>query len=307
MPLAKLPYVHAFLVWEAPALLGCIVVVFLIVRRRSAIALVLASPFGALDIRWAQTGFLRASLLGAALLTLERQPMLAGVFFGCLTFKPQFGILIPVALVAARLWRALASAAITTAFLAGLSIVAFGFAPWEAFPRGLLAQAGDVLIREADRKANWTFIQTVYAWVHLFHGSPALAWFAQGCTMAGVAVLIWLVWRCPARYALKAALLSAATLIATPYAWFHDLTVIAIPVAFLVRDQLGSGLLRGEQTIMVALFGLALSILIFSGGLPLGPVIMITLLGVILRRVRLPSPFPSRMDCRAASCPASEL
>ena len=96
---------------------------------------------------------------------------------------------------------------------------------------------------------------------------------------------MWLVWRSSARYALKAALLSAATLVVTPYAWTHDLTLIVIPVAFLASDQIRCGLLRGEQTILVALFAMACAILHYEGNLPLGPVIMITLVGVILRRV----------------------
>jgi hypothetical protein len=86
-------------------------------------------------------------------------------------------------------------------------------------------------------------------------------------------------------YPLKAALLSAATLIATPYTWHYDLTVIAIPLAFLAKDQIRCGLLRGEQAIMITLFGAALAILVCGGGLPLGPVIMITLVGVISCRV----------------------
>src|ERR1044071_54046 len=47
----------------------------------------LASPFGAWNLFAGQSGFLTASLLGAALLLLERQPVLAGGFIACLTFK----------------------------------------------------------------------------------------------------------------------------------------------------------------------------------------------------------------------------
>jgi arabinofuranan 3-O-arabinosyltransferase len=287
-PLGLLSFVAAFLIWEAVPLLGCVAVVFLIVRRPAAMALVLASPFGAQDIRWASNGLLVSSLFGAALLALERRPVLAGVFIGCLTYKPQFGVLIPVALAAARQWRAFASAAVSAALLVGVSVAAFGIEPWIAFPRGFFANAGDVLLQESQRKATWGSVQTVYGLVRALGGSAALAWVAQGCAATGVAVIVWLVWRSPARYGLKAALLSAATLIATPYAWAHDLTVIAIPVAFLARDQIECGLLRGEQTTILVLFGAALAILA-SGGwalpFPLGPVIIITLLAVILRRV----------------------
>ncbi len=288
-PLAVLPYVTAFLSWELVTLLGCIAVVYLIVQRRPAIALVLASPFTVWNILAGQSGFLTASLLGAALLVLERHPVAAGVFIGCLTYKPQWGILIPVALVAARQWRAFASAAAMTAFLAAVSIAAFGTGPWEAFPRELLAQAGinlsldpDIANLGFDPRSKWQYHQTIFGLLRAVHAGAPLAWLAQGVTTLGSAVIVWLVWRSPVRYALKAATLSAAALVATPYAFGYDMAAIAIPVAFLARDQIGCGLLRGEQTWLLALFGA--SLLCNFGPVPLEPVVVIALLGLVLRR-----------------------
>jgi hypothetical protein len=87
------------------------------------------------------------------------------------------------------------------------------------------------------------------------------------------------------RYALKAATLSAATLIATPYAFAYDLAAIAIPVAFLASDQIRCGLLRGEQTTMITLFVVSLAVFPTAGKAPVGAVILITLLCLILRRI----------------------
>jgi arabinofuranan 3-O-arabinosyltransferase len=95
---------------------------------------------------------------------------------------------------------------------------------------------------------------------------------------------VWLVWRSSVRYSLKAATLSAAALIVTPYAYATDLAAIVIPVAFLASDQIRCGLLRGEQPVMIALFGASLVILVTHGSTPLGPVVTITLLYMILRR-----------------------
>jgi arabinofuranan 3-O-arabinosyltransferase len=284
-PLAMLSFVPAWMTWEVLTFVGCVAVVFLIVRHPTAIALVLASPFSAYEIYWGQTGFLRASLLGAALLTLERRPLLAGVFIGCLTYKPQFGIVIPVALVAAGQWRALTSAAITALALVGASTAAFGIGPWEAFPHALHMQADLMLLHKIPGASPTSAAQTVYGLVRMFHGSAAVAWLAQGCATAGIAVIVWLVWRSPARYALKAALLSAATLVATPYAWAHDFSVIVIPIAFLAADLMRCGLLRGEQRILMALFGLAFVDVVCEGVLPLGPLIMFALVGIILHRI----------------------
>jgi hypothetical protein len=288
-PLAMLPYVAAFLTWALLTLLAQVVVVFLIVGRRPAIALALASPFTVWNLLAGQSGFLTAALLGASLLSLERLSVLAGVFIGCLTYKPQWGILIPVALVAARQWRALASAAAASALLAVAAIAAFGIGPWEAFPQELLAQAGlnlsidsGILKLPFDPKAAWRYHQTVFGLVRTLHGGAAEAWLAQGATTLGSVVIVWLVWRSPVRYALKAAILSAAALVATPYAFGYDMAAIAIPVAFLARDQIRCGLLQGEQILLLALFGA--SMCCNFGPLPLEPVVVITLLGLVLRR-----------------------
>jgi hypothetical protein len=127
-------------------------------------------------------------------------------------------------------------------------------------------------------------LQTVYGLALLLHGGAKLAWLAQGVAAAGVGIIVWLVWRSPARYALKAATLSTAALIATPYAFAYDLAAIAIPVAFLATDQIRCGLLRGEQTTLIALFVVSLAVIPAAGKAPVGSVILVALLCLILRR-----------------------
>jgi len=290
-PFAALPYRWAFITWDLATLLGCVAVVYLIVRRRPAIALALAAPFTAWNFLAAQNGFLTASLLGAALLLLECRPVAAGIFVGLLSYKPQFGILLPVALVASNQWRAIVSAATTMILLAGLSIAAFGIGAWGAFPRQLLAQAGLSLL--ADPSNGWGYIQTVYGLIRSLHGDAALAWLAQGSTTLGAAVIVWLVWRSRAAYPIKAGTLSAAALLATPYAFAYDMAAIVIPAALLASDQLRHGLLRGDKTLWIALFGVPLAALVTLGdnvggltfgGTPVGLFAVILLLGMILRR-----------------------
>jgi arabinofuranan 3-O-arabinosyltransferase len=296
-PFALLPYFWAFVGWILITLLACIGVVYLIVGRSPAIALVLASPFTAWNILSGQNGFLTASLLGTALLFLERQPVLAGIFIGCLTYKPQFGVLLPIALVAFKRWSAIASAAVTAALLAAASIAAFGVPAWGAFPRGLLQQFGVVLRAEGlpDTVANWGYLQTTYGLIRYLHGGATVAWFGQGFLTLCAGIVVWKIWRSATRYALKAAVLSAAALLASPYAFAYDFAAIAIPVAFLAKDQMRYGLLRGEQTILLGLFCATLALLaIFRdppdgipfGSLPaIGPAVLGALIGLGLRRI----------------------
>jgi glycosyl transferase family 87 len=291
-PFALLPYRYAFISWDVVTLLGCVAVVYLIVRHKTAIALVLAAPFTAWNFLAAQNGFLTASLLGASLFFLERRPMVAGIFIGCLTYKPQFGILFPVALVASRQWRAIASAAVTTLFLAAASIALFGTESWIAFPRELFTQAG--LDRVVAPDSNWSFLLRVVGLFHSLKGFVVFAYIAQGATVVGLAIVIWRVWRSPVAYNLKSATLSSAALLASPHVFTYDLAAIVISAAFLAADQLDRGLLRGDKVIWIVLFGAPLAVLVTLGdnahgptfsSTPVGVLTTIALLAVILRRV----------------------
>jgi arabinofuranan 3-O-arabinosyltransferase len=282
-PLAMLPFVPAFLIWESATLIGCIAVVYRIVMRQPAIAMTLASPFTFCNFLSGQDGFLTGSLIGASLLFLERQPVLAGVFIGCLAYKPHFGILFPVALIAAKQWRAFASASATVVCLVVASAVAFGLDGWIKFPLVLLWEGTETISAGAD--IRWGFLlQTVYGLTRALHGNAPLAWLLQGATTVAVALIVWMIWRSSARYSLKAATLSAAVLMASPYAFVYDMAAIAIPIAFLASDQIRNGLLRGEQTTLLAVFVISLAEIPGAGRLPGGPVVLVALLCLILRR-----------------------
>jgi hypothetical protein len=214
----------------------------------------------------------------------------AGIFIGLFSYKPQFGILLPVALIASHQWRAIVSAAATIILLAGISIAAFGVGAWEACPRQLLAQAGLSL---TDPASNWSYLQTVYGLIHALHGGASLAWVAQGATTLCAAVIVWLAWRSRTSFSLKAAILSAAAFVVTPYAFAYDMASLVIPAAFLARDQLRRGLLKGDKTLWIVLFGVPLAVLVTLGdnvggptfgATPVGLFTAILLLAMILHR-----------------------
>jgi hypothetical protein len=286
-PLGAIDYVSAYLTYEFVTLIAFVLMLYFIVRRQPVIALVLASPFTLWNFVFGQSGFLTAALIGAALLALESRPALAGVFIGCLTYKPQFGILFPIALVAAREWRAIGSAAATVVFLAGVSATAFGIEPWIQFPREFLAQGSLNLVVGPGIGRDpgpWGILQTVYGLVRRLHGSAVLAWLSQGLTTFGTAGIAWLVWRSRVRYALKAATLSLGALIASPYACAYDLAAIAVPIAFFAKDQIERGLLRGEQATLLGIFVISFCAFVTVGRAPVGPPILFALLYLILRR-----------------------
>ncbi|MFX8624471.1 glycosyltransferase family 87 protein, partial [Acinetobacter baumannii] len=68
-----------------------------------------------------QNGCLTAALIGGTLYLMPKRPWLAGVCLGLLTYKPQYGLIFPLVLIAAGQWKTFASAALTGASVAALS------------------------------------------------------------------------------------------------------------------------------------------------------------------------------------------
>ncbi|PVB61462.1 glycosyltransferase family 87 protein [Labrenzia sp. 011] len=72
-------------------------------------------------------------LLLFALLFSHRKPVLSGLALCVLTIKPQYGLLVPVYLLAMRDWRAFGVAACGTLVLIAASIGLYGVSVWQAF------------------------------------------------------------------------------------------------------------------------------------------------------------------------------
>src|SRR4029077_20450455 len=104
-----------------------------IVGRNFGFLLALALPVVFSNALVGQNGFRTAAVIGGTLYLLPVRPPLAGVCLGFLTYKPQYGLLFPLVLVASGRWKVFFSAALTATNLALASAVAFGVESWAAF------------------------------------------------------------------------------------------------------------------------------------------------------------------------------
>jgi len=266
--LARLPYAAAFIAWLAVTLPLYLVTIRAILRER--IGWLVAGAFPALlpNIIPGQNGFLTASLIGGTLVLLERRPLLAGVCLGLLTYKPQFGILFPLVLVAGGYWRAIAAAAATAIALALASLALFGAPTWGAFFHWL-PLTSQALFSEAAHHADWSKFQSLFALARMLGGGTTLAWTLQLALSAVTAILLWVMWRDRRiAFALKAAATATGVLLATPYVYLYDLTVLAVAAAFLMRHAISTAFTRAE-TIGLALV-IALVLIVPFFGVPVG-------------------------------------
>ncbi len=95
--------------------------------------LALAFPAVLLNVGQGQNGFLTAALLGGALVVLDRRPILAGILFGLLVYKPQYGLMLPIVLGVSGRWKCFGAAAATVVILTIATTLTFGASVWGAF------------------------------------------------------------------------------------------------------------------------------------------------------------------------------
>jgi alpha-1,2-mannosyltransferase len=266
---AIVPYAYGLLLWMALSLPGYLAAIRAILPRRETLLAAAAFPAVFVNIGHGQNGFFTAALLGGAMQLLERRPALAGVLIGLLAYKPQFGLLIPLALLAGKRWTTIVTAAVTVAVSIGLSVLVLGTDIWRAF---YVSTAFTQTVVLEQGGTGWEKIQSIFSAVRLWGASVPLAYAIQsGLTLTLAACIIWL-WRSAAAFELKAAALAVACLLATPYVLDYDLVVLGVAIAFLARHGLARGFHPYEATVLALawIMPLLARTIMSASGVPFG-------------------------------------
>ena len=277
--LAQLPYSVAFIGWVSASFLPYLAMMRAIVGRTFGWLLAAAFPMVFNNTLVGQNGFLTAALIGGTLYLMPARPILAGVCLGLLSYKPQYGLLFPLVLIAASQWTVFFSAAVTAVLMALASWLAYGTGSWQAFFHWMPMFSQAFL---TEGKATWWKLQSLFSLVRYLGGTEQLAWAFQWVLTATVAVVLALMWRSRIPYSLKAAALAIGTLLTTPYLFMYDMMVLAIPVAFLVRIGLRSGFRPYELPALGC--AVALFLTFTFTGQPTGLGIMLIVATLVLRR-----------------------
>jgi hypothetical protein len=296
--LALVPYGAALAAWTAATLPLYLAAIRAIVPYRRWPLFALAFPAVFVNLAHGQSGFLTAGLMGLGLLLLETRPVLAGVLFGLLAYKPQLGILLPIVLLADRRFLAFTSAALTTVTASVLSYFIFGAETWRAFISSVTVTRTLVLEQGA---MGWEKMQSAFAAMRMLGAGIEAAYAVQAVVTIGAALAAIWIWRRPVALPLKGAALVTAALLATPYVFDYDMMLLALPIAWLAVEGLRTRFLDWEK---IALFGLWLlpimSRAVGSLGLPIAPVVLSIFLLLILRRAASAVPQVGMPTARAA-------
>lgn len=280
---AAVPYSWGLAIWLAASLAAYLATMRAILPRPETLLIAAAFPAVFVNIGHGQNGFLTAALLGGALHWLDRRPWLAGVLIGLLAYKPQFGILIPVALLAGGRWSSIAAAAATVATLLAVSFVTLGGDVWHAFADSMTFTQTVVLEQGS---TGWEKIQSVFSAVRMWGAGVHLAYAVQVALALMLAASLGWLWQSDAAFELKASALATASLLATPYVLDYDLVALAVGIVFFMRH----GLSRGFRTFEISLLAAAWIVPLLSRGvagatgIPLGLVVLLAFYVFTLRR-----------------------
>lgn len=238
-PLTQIPQLPAHLIWVA-ASAGLYALAMLTVWQRvqretgrpiaggdlACVAVAIAASYPlATNIISGQGGLACAALLTLGLVHAKDRPWIAGLCLAILTYKPHYGLLVPVALLGGRCWRTIGTTACLALALVAISLLAFGISPWQGFLDGMRGTGARM---DAGGFTNMRMV-TVFTAVYDLLGRSVPARSIALTAQIGVGLIAgWLTfttWRTrPASLAAVAVSLAALPL-STPYLFDYDLMV----------------------------------------------------------------------------------
>lgn len=287
-PLGLLPYFPALAGWMAVTGAAWLAMVrgwfAALGLKRPGAVLTLAFPPLIVTLTHGQTSFLVGALLGGGLLLVRTRPWLAGVLIGLATIKPQFGLLVPVALLASGQWRTIASAGAAAVGLAAFAAVAFGPQVWSDW----LTITQTASSATDSGSIGFAKMVSVFAGLRLVGVPSAVALAVQGVVTVSAAVMVaGTGWRHGFTPGLAALVLAGAP-IATPFVLDYDLLLIAVPLAYLFAQGQADGFAGWERITIAGAFAggaLARPLAIYAG-VPIMPWLLMALFVLVWQRAR---------------------
>lgn len=226
VPVAIRPFWLAYLLWIGVTSGLFLAATWRLLPPRFAFA----HPAAIVNAIIGQNGFLTSSIFVFGISTVAAQPLLGGAILGLLVVKPQLAILIPVALLASRNWRAIAAGIASALILLALAAAVFGIDSYRAFLAALHEQAALV----ANYEWDWSEQVSVFAFFRWFGVDRAIALGLQGIVALGAAAITWRAWAADLEQ--RAAILAAATILVPPYLFTYDSLILILPLAVFLRD-----------------------------------------------------------------------
>ena len=260
MPLARISFPTAARLWVAFSLLVVAACLYLLGRacpalrsqaRTVAICAVAFPPLFHFFVRGQISALLLLCFSAAFLAFRADCEWLAGIALGCLVFKPQFLVAIPLILLLAQAWEAFAGLALAAAGQLALTTLYFGANVMRAYfdtmlhiPRWVgLSEIGPAHIQMHSLRSFFTLL---VPW-------PSIALALYVVTSIAAIAIAASVWKSSAALAVRFSALILASVLVNPHLFIYDLLVLA-PAFLLLVDWVLRAKPAAAPTLLVLLY-----------------------------------------------------
>ena len=240
--LASLPFLTQAEIWVALSLLMYFVCIYLIWKRCAALrsyrALVAICalaypPLFHFFVRGQLSAVVLVCFTAAYLAFCVRRDFLAGLALGLLAFKPQFLVAIPLILLLAQAWTALAGVVISAATQLTLTSLYFGRAVMQAYGARLLHSAGhpgstELIFSPIQMHSLHSFWELLIPW------RPGV-WILYALTSFAAIGIAAAIWKSSTPLAVRFSALMFAAVLVNPHLYIYDLLGLA-PAFLLLTD-----------------------------------------------------------------------
>jgi Glycosyltransferase family 87 len=242
-PFARFPFLTAAAIWvifsSGLYLLYC----YLIwntcpgLREHPRLLWLLAAaypPFFHFVVRGQLAALVLACFAAAYFAFRAHRPFLAGLALGCLVFKPQFLVAIPIVFLLAGAWSSLAGTVLAAAGQLAIAWIGVGTETMRQYALTLTNARRLVATTEVDAIALAQLHSLRSFWAELvpWHGLASFLYFASSVTVVCLAVQLWKS-AAPLAFRFSGLLLAAA--LVNPHLFVYDLLALA-PVLLLLGD-----------------------------------------------------------------------
>jgi len=293
-PVAGTSYQTALAVWSVLTIVGYAVVLWgawkpvsaLLPNRGLLLVTAMVFPPFWMLVMYGQISIVILAAFWAGWMALERgQRMLAGVAFGLVAIKPQFGIPLAVIVLARREWAMLGGALISTGLQAAAVWVMLGADAFRGFASTLGVTAGNVDLLETKPIYSHS-LRMITRLLPNEIGIPV--W------IAAAVIVLWYttrVWKSEAPLRVRVGMIVLASVLVNPHAIIYDAVVLALPLiwfAAYVQEASRRALAARFWKIVCWLFAAFLVPTSEAIGLQLSVPLMIWLLVMMARAVLTP-------------------
>jgi hypothetical protein len=281
LPMALIPYVPALGVWLVATWYGFYRALKL-ATDQSVLLLSLATPALFVNAVGGQNGALTAILLGGGLVLQGRRPIVAGILFGCLAYKPHLALLLPFALIAGRRWWTIGATGATAILLVAASALLFGPHRWIEYADNVAQLRAAIL---EDGTGVWHRMLSVFVFARRLGADVGMAYAMQAAFAVVAAFFVARSWWRDEPAHLRNAMVIVGTCLATPYLQDYDLVVSAFVVVWLKaaeeRSRMPVQWIRAAMAVMLLLPLLAAPLAKLTG-LALGPLFVVPVFAMLV-------------------------